>query len=243
MPVDAKQYVTELAQKAGLDQSTTDAILKAAENPNFAKELSDSVMRQSEFSRSMDTLKSQEAALLDNQAKWKKWHDDNLGYVKELETKAGLPNKGAGNGEHTGLSMEDVAKQIKEATDRAVSINVNITKQASRVVDDYRARFGKPLDLDALEKLALEKNLTISAAYDEMIKPEADAKQKEAHEKELKEAGEKAVAEYASKHNLPTDTGPAEPAPFFAPKTDGQPLTEGQRARNFAESWSQNAGS
>lgn len=238
--MDAKQYMTELAQKAGLDSSTTDALLKAADKPEFAKELSAGVMRQSDYSRNLDTLKTQEQALLDNQAKWTKFHQDNVDYVKDLEAKAA----GRGGDGGTGVTSADLDKRLKEATDKAVAINVNITKQALRVADDYRSRFGKPLDIEALEKLALEKNLPISAAYDDMIRPEMEAKSKADQEKLIADARAEGAREALSKHNLPVDNAAAEQAPFFQSKpADAQPLTEGARARGFAETWNQSAGS
>jgi len=233
-----KDYIAELAQKAGLDASLTETLLKATENPTFAKELEGGVMRQSDYSRALDGLRSQEAALKDNQAKWMKYHADNEGYVKELEAKV----SGRSSDIVAGPSKAELDTRFKETVDRAVGTNVNIMKQALKVQDDYRTRFGKSLDLDALEKLALETNLPLTAAYDQMIKPELEAKAKADTEKAIADAKAEGAREALSKHNLPVDNAPADASPFFQPKTNEAPLSEGQRARNFADSWSSNAG-
>jgi len=238
-----KDFITELAQKAGLDAELTASLLKATENPQFAKELEGGVQRQSEFSRAMDQLRAKETEFNNASSEWKKWHDNNVAYVKTLEAKVGVvsptdPTK------PTATTPDDFAKQIKDAKDSTLALSVNITKQALKVQDDYRARFGKALDLDALEKHALDKGLPIQLAYEDMIKPEVEAATKVANEKALADARAEGAKEALSKHNLPVDNAPADAAgisAFYAEKP-AQPLTEGQRARNFADTWNQTAG-
>lgn len=248
MPTDAKAFLTELAQQAGLDASLRDGVLKALDNPNFAKGIQDGVTRQSEFSRAMDDLRSQATQLAENRTKWQTWHDNNVSYVKDLETKAGVdPSRRAApvTSQET-FSKAELDKKLEDERNKTTAIGVNITKAAVRVMDDYRSRFGKPLDLDALEKLALEKNLTIDLAYKELIAPEVKVQEEAARKKEIEDGIKAGVTAEMSKRNLPIDTAPneaAEPSPFWQrPGNEQQALSEGQRARNFAETWNSNAG-
>ena len=241
MAVDAKTFLTELAQQAGLPADQLEATLKALDNPQFAKGIQDGVVRQSEFSRQMDALAA-------NRTQWQKWHDENVGYVKELEAKAGVDptRRVAPNTDGTvTLTKAELEKRLKTESDKTMAIGVNITKAAVRVMDDYRARFGKALDLDALEKLALEKGLPINAAYEELIKPEVQAAEAAASAKKIEDGIKAGVSAELSKRNLPLDQGPAaaaDPSPFWGGKAAEQPLSEGQRARNFADTWNQTAG-
>jgi hypothetical protein len=250
MPVDPKAYLTELAQQAGLDASVRDTMLKALDNPNFAKGIQDGVTRQSEFSRSMDDLRNQAAALAENRDKWQKWHDANVTYVKELETKTGVdPSRRATptNDGTVTLTQAQLDKALEAERNKVTAIGVNITKAAVRVMDDYRSRFGEALDLDALEKLALEKILSIDAAYKEVIAPKVTAQQEIAQKKSIEDGIKAGVSAELSKRNLPIDSAPAdaaEPSPFWQKPAGDQAaaLSEGQRARNFADTWNTNAG-
>ena len=142
MAVDAKQFLTELAQQAKLPADQLAATLKALENPDFAKALGDSVQRQSEFSRAMDQVRATESALTKNQTEWKTWHEGNVAYVKELEAKVGVVRTDPANPNPTVTTPADIDKKIKEGLDRTLALNVNITKAAMRVTADYRNRFG-----------------------------------------------------------------------------------------------------
>jgi len=247
MPTDAKQYLQELAQQAGLDATLSESLLKALENPRFAEGLSNGVARQAEFSRAMDELRTQRSTYERQQTEWTTWFTTNKPVVDQMRTaltayeqKYGPldPNNPNRGGE--GLTQAQIDKQLKEISDRSMAFTTSVTKQVAWAMDDYRSRFGKALDLEALEKTALDQNLTVRQAYEKMIEPEVKTQTEATRQKELKEAGDKAVQEYASKHSLPVDNGPTEPAPFFQRPVEGaQPLTDAQRARNFADTWSQ----
>lgn len=251
MAADAKTFLTELAQQAGLDPTVRDTVLKALENPTFVKGIQDGVTRQSDYSRSMDEIRTQAALLEKNRTEWKQYHDNNVNYVKELETKAGVdPSKrvavaGPTDGTVT-LTRKELDAALETERNKTTAIGVNITKAAVRVMDDYRSRFGKALDLDALEKLALEKNLPIDAAYKELIAPEVKAMDEAAQKKAIEDGVKAGVTAELSKRNLPIDSAPAdsaEPSPFWQGRgSTEQPLSEGVRARNFAETWNSNAG-
>lgn len=250
MAADAKTFLTELAQTAGLDPALRDTVLKALDNPNFAKGIQDGVARQADYSRSMDEIRTQAATLAENRRQWQEYHDKNVNYVTELEKKAGVdPARRAAvvtptDGTVT-LTRKELDAALETERNKVTAIGVNITKAAVRVMDDYRSRFGKALDLDALEKLALEKNLPIDAAYKELIAPEVKVMDEAAQKKAIEDGVKAGVTAELSKRNLPIDSAPADagdPSPFWQPRGDTPAaLSEGQRARNFAETWNSNA--
>ena len=51
---------------------------------------------------------------------------------------------------------------------------IQIVKQGMRIASSHAAKFGEPLDTDALEKVAVEKGLTLDRAYEEMIRPRVE---------------------------------------------------------------------
>jgi hypothetical protein len=249
MAVDAKTFLTELAQQAGLDATVRDSVLKALDNPNFAKGIQDGVTRQAEFSRAMDQVRTDANTLAENRKKWQEWHDTNVNYVKDLETKTGVdPTRRVATVTPTDsvtLTRTELDKALETERNKTTAIGVNITKAAVRVMDDHRARFGEALDLDALEKLALEKNLTIDGAYKELIAPKVKLQDEAAQKKAIDDGIKAGVSAELSKRNLPIDSAPAdagEPSPFWQGRGTEQPLSDGQRARNFSETWNQNAG-
>lgn len=254
MAVNTVEYLRELAQGGDITADNLTTVLKVLEgNPKFAEKLGQSVARQAEFSRSMDTLRTQQAEIETTARAQKEWWDKtkpavdaavarSAEYERRFGKIDGTPsdpgNKGAG------LTKEEVEKMLKESTETGMRFTANVSKQMGYILQDYAGKFpGKALDLEAIEKSALEKGLTIRQAYDEHIRPDVEAKAKTDHDAELTKAREDGAREFATKHNIPADTGPAEVAPFFqARPEEGKGLTDGQRARNFRETWEANTG-
>lgn len=140
------------------------------------------------------------------------------------------------------ISRDDYEKELK----RIEGQSLYVIKEGLKASQDYMSKFGKPLDIDALEKFALERNLPINLAYKEMIQPELEAKQNSTWEEKLKRAREEGAAEARSRANVPIDTQPREVSPFLSnvlskPQTTGtpaQPLSVSERLSNFAAEYS-----
>lgn len=204
----------------------------------------------------MDELRTQQTAVEETGKKQKEWWDKTKPALDQqterlnaYEKKFG-PLEGDGNGNGNGnrgegLTRAEIDKILKEHSDRGMAFTANVSKQVGFILQDYNAKFpGKVLDLEAVEKKALDSGMTIRAAYEAIIAPDLEAKSKADHDAELKKAREDGAKEALSKHNLPIDSAPAEVAPFFARQAEGDPktLTDGQRARNFQETWNAEAG-
>ena len=59
MAMDVKKYLETLAQEAGFDEATKQAVLKAAENEKFSKKLGDELMTRADYSRNQDALRAE----------------------------------------------------------------------------------------------------------------------------------------------------------------------------------------
>lgn len=253
MAVNTVEYLRELAQSSGVDQGNLDAVLKVLSgNPKFSEALGQSVARQSEFSRQMDELATKQRQVEETAGKQKEWWDTTKPAVDTAVARAAEYEKRFGKLDGTtrqpegttGLTKEEVQKMLQEQSETGMRFTANVSKQLGYVLQDYAMKFpGKALDLEAIEQEALKSGKTIRDAYEAHIRPDLEAKAKTAHEDELKKAREDGAREVMSKHNIPVDSGPSEIAPFFQARPEADKvMTDGQRARAFAETWNAEAG-
>lgn len=253
MAVNTVEYLRELAQSHGVDQGNLDAVLKVlGGNPKFAEALGQSVARQSEFSRQMDELATKQRDVDAVAARQKEWWETTKPAVDQAVTRAAEYEKRFGKLDGTerrtesitGLTKEEVEKMLKEQAETGMRFTANVSKQLGYVLQDFASKFpGKALDLEAIEQEALKSGKTIRQAYEDHIRPDLEVKAKADHDAELKKAREDGAREVMSKHNIPVDSAPSEVAPFFQPRVDAdKAMTDGQRARAFAETWNAEAG-
>jgi hypothetical protein len=122
-----------------------------------------------------------------------------------------------------------------------------VIKEGLKASQDYYANFGKPLDIDALEKFAVEKKLPLNQAYREYVAPELEAKRNLSFEEKLKAARAEGAADALSRANSPIDTRSREVSPFLQnvtakpdPAAAAPSVTE--RMSSFAEAFNNPAG-
>ena len=252
MAIDAKKWLEDAARDAGLPDDVAKALLS---NDKLLGKVGEGVMLRSDYSRSQDQLTAEKSAA---EAAQRKWYADNQTVVDQYaasltayEQKYGKldanngGNNGGGNFDPSKyVSTADYQKALDKAANdayqRAVSTNVTITKEAIRAANDYSRRFGKDLDLDALEKYALEKQLPLRQAYTEFISAEATAKADADETARIDKAVSERVAAELSKHNLPGENSTNEPHVLFdrlnAPP-DQHVLTEREQLASFTEAW------
>lgn len=247
-----KATLQKLAQDAGLDADLSASILKAMDNPQFSAKLGEVTMTRSDYSRAMDTLRQQEQVLQADQAKWTTWYNTQVQVDSARETALQQYRQRFGELSATQqqqvqqidpskyVSKEAYDKGVAEAINRAVQINTSILKDVAWAQDHYRTTFGKPLDLDALEKAALTAGKPLKDAYRDFIQTDLDTKTKTDYDAAIAKAKSEGATEALSKHNLPVDGGKSEGHVLFdALERDkaAQPLSERQRAQGFAEEW------
>lgn len=218
---DIRKYLESLAQEAGVEPETRDALLKALENEKFQKGIADGVLRQEDYSRSKDELRKLEQTTKDYYNDLLKTSEHNRQVVADRE--AALAKYQDAYGPLEGGAARVAAppadsvtkKELEEALTRLGQQSIMVTKKAMFAASDHLKRFGEVLDPDALEKLALEKGLSIDMAYQELIRPKLDALQTKTHDDALKAAREEGARDALSRHKLPIDDGVKEPHPFF----------------------------
>ena len=102
-------------------------------------------------------------------------------------------------------------------------------------------RFKDILDVDAVEKLALEKGLPLDQAYKEFIAPKEQAALEARHKEDIEKAKAEAIRDYQSRLKLPIDTKPKEAHPFFdrkSPEKDKSELDQDRSSKDaFMQGW------
>lgn len=219
----AKEYLESLAQTHKLSDDETGVLLKVLENEKVAEDMGLGVLRHDEFSRSMDGLEKDKAEFGKTKDEWKSWYAevlsaqkadgdkyadydklkaDNLSYQKEF---------GDLEGTHKDIPPAfDASKFIsreqmeKEFATRDGYTTTVIKKAVGLGMNHYQ-EFGKPLDMDALEKAAVQGNVSLDEAYNQLVAPARAEVSKAAGEKAVKEAYDKGAQDTMLKHKLPTD--------------------------------------
>lgn len=242
-------YLEELARTAGLDAESLAALQKVLGNAKFAEEVDKGVKRQADYSRSMDEVTTLKKQVEDQIQSWRDWYatasTNDAAREEELITLrakvngagggSGGGNGGAGGG--TGGGAGDKGLSLKEIQEREGRM-INIVKTGMRLASRHAAKFGEELDVDALEKLAVEKGLTLDLAYEQLIAPRvktaADAAQADA----IRKAREEGLQEGLSKREVPGEASKAFHPIFRSKPADGAAdptkLTDVQRRDNFA---------
>jgi hypothetical protein len=253
MALDAKQYLEQLAQTVALADEDKAALLKVASNEKFAKALGDSVLRQEDYSRNMDALKT-------DRTKWEKFYGDLVTWKagEEQRIAAILQDNGQQHQQEQQIDMKQfiTPQQLKEEMAQRERTTISLLKDMGRIASAHAVEFRETLDTDALEKIAVEKNLTLTGAYQEMVRERREVSQKEKFTNQLKEARDEGARDALAKHKLPVDTQPREyhvmadrdPGKMaggveYVPNS-GRLTPQGERAlrEGFAEEW-QKAGS
>jgi hypothetical protein len=244
--MSVKQYLERLAQEANLDEASKAIFLKVIGDEKLLKPLDDGFLRQEDYSRSMDTLAKSRTEFETQQKTWRDWYAEATTRDAERESELqtlrakvnGNPNPNPNpNPAPTGLTK----KEIEEREGRMI----NIVKQGMRLASRHAAKFGEELDVDALEKIAVERGLTLDLAYDQYIAPRVQAATKLAQDEAVKKAREEGIQEGLSKRDVPSE-GDRGFHPLFRPKPsdaahDPSKLSERQRADNFASAWATEA--
>lgn len=239
--MDAKAYMTKLAQAPGLDAETKAALLKAADDADVAKMVAEDTMLRSDYSRSKDELDKQMKTNVDYYNKLVATEDHNTKLISTYKERYGEITDDGSKKPLVATGADVITKKEHEdSMNRMGQQSIQVTKVAMWASSDYMHRFGKVLDPDALEKHALEKGMPLRQAYDDFIKPlvtEQDTK-KNAEAIELAKA--EAVRDYASKNKLPVDST-KEATPFLSnvlKSNDANKAATSTSAKDgFVEAW------
>lgn len=250
MKAELKQYLEGILKDAGADEVAQQAILTTFEN----EKVSNAFIPRPEFSRALDekdkTVKAKDQEMQNYYQQVLATTQRNEEAVRRamavaqryVDTYGELPdgttvdpNNPAATRAAVGdyVSKQDFQKLMAERDAQTIYL----VKRAAGFSADYLHRFQKPLDMDALEKLAIEKKLSLDQAYAEYIGPEQQARQQTEFDAKLKSEFERGLKEGSSRTSVPTDHKPSEPHPFFdRSKADAKP-TSRQVRDGFVEEW------
>ena len=227
--MDAKQYLQSLAQAAGVPETELESALKVFENEKLSKALVDGVMMRSDYSKGQDALRKKEEELGTWYQDVLKVTADNKQAVEQATAIADRYKQQYGDltddgGKPIIASPTNGAevKELREALQRQEANTLGLFKVGLRVATQHLKDFNEVLDTDALAKFAVEKGLTLEAAYKEFVAPRVADRQKTEMDEKLKAAREEGARDALSKHKLPTDPTPRAPHPFFDRPTPEQ---------------------
>lgn len=219
---DASKYLDEILKDSGLAEeaqaSFKDAILK---NEALQKKLGETVLMRSDYSRSMDELSTQREEATKKAEEVQRYYWELKNWEEEHRNTSPNPNPSdpappgaeppetvAANG-NTGLTRADIEKMLKEQRNQ----DVGLTKYLVNLAGQHQVEFSEALDVDALEKLALEKG-SIKDGYDAMVGQRRHQRNEEDLTKKLEAAREEGRKEALSGVKIPVDTRPNEPHPW-----------------------------
>lgn len=187
---------------------------------------------RSEFSKSLNDKDAETKAAKENAEKWENWYKTEAKPAydtykkgeatlkKYIESYGPLEdvvdvNKAV---KATGMTKEEVLALVNENLNNQGARYVDLTKQVAYVMDNYRSKFGETLDLDAVEKYALEHNMPLKSAYKEFIAPKEEELRNKEWEVKLKQAREEGARDAASRQGVKstwTQRDDEHPHPLF----------------------------
>jgi hypothetical protein len=251
MAISTKEYFEGILKTAGVTETKRQALLAQFEDEEVAKALANEViapkLRQEDYSRNMDALRVKEQQAVDYYAKLAKWEAD----FKAQQDAAQHSN---GNGDRDVIQPvqgDFISKKDYEAELAKRDANyISLLKTGMKLTSQHMSEFKEALDVDGLEKIAIDKNVSLQQAYDDMVRDRRAAAQKALTDAEKEKYAEEKVRDFASKHKFQVDTAPREHHVMFnrAEKTqavddyvpNSQQLSQ-QATRNlragFAEEW------
>ncbi len=243
----AKEYMEGLLKTAGVADDKRQAALAVLEDQDVAKAFEEELvkprLRQDEFSRQMDALAAEKKKNTDWYAQELQKYNQVLAYEEELKAKLAANPDGNPNPAPMVSTPADVItkKDFEDRLKQQESQYLSLLKGVGDITSDYVTRFGKKPDLDAIERIAVEKGLPLRQAYDVYIDPLVQEQSKLATENTIKTETDKRVREELAKRNLPVDTKPREHHVIFdraqpATPVPGRPDERALRA-GFMEEW------
>ena len=232
MAFDLNQYWTEIAGKAGLSEEQTALVGGALGDEAVAKALNSGFVPRPEVDRSLDALKKEtrETALKEAKVGYDDWYykealpkvtalqDENDRYKKERGSLTPIKGNDTPN-----PALPDAAGIMKEVMDKVNGLltdrdaaTVNLWQDGLTIGNAWQRQFpGEELPVEELREFAEQHNLRPADAFKQFIAPRLEKIAETRHEKELVTAREEGAKDALSKLNLPTDTTPKEPSPFF----------------------------
>lgn len=188
------------------------AVEEILKDEKVSAKLRESVLARSEFSSQMDALKSERetfnAEVTEAQKRIAGWQDWYGKTAAELAAeKAEIDKLKQAYGE---VAVNDIqnaknyltADQLQKELQQRDVANLKFATDLVKINNDHFRRFKEELDMDAVYKVAAEKQVPLDAAYNFHIADKVAAKNKAEFDDAIKAAREEGAKEALSKHNL-----------------------------------------
>lgn len=190
-----------------------------ANNEKASSKLREGVLARSEFSSQMDALQKEREQMqqyLSSEKQkiegWQKWYGDTTAEVARMQQElsqyveeygelsdAGKRREAA----KQGYTKEEFDKRLNEEIQKLAQAHLKFTEDLTDIKIQHRDEFKERLDTDSLYKIAGEKNVPLTVAYNEMVADKRKERDEALFQEKLKQAREEGAREFASKHNLP----------------------------------------
>jgi hypothetical protein len=181
-------------------------------------ELGAGVLRQQDYSRHMDALKTKETEVTSWHSQLTDWYAQQQERVNQALADAEAAKAAAGirptptpapspspTPAAVGLTKEDVKKEL----DSFGTLALGVIAVTNRLSASHMKEFGEVLDLQPLLVHPKAQEIGLDGVYREVFKEKLDAKAKAAEDARVAQIREEAIAEYRSKHpNLPYPVSP-----------------------------------
>lgn len=222
------QYVADLLSTVPDDQR--ESVERALKADTTSQKLREGVLARADYSRQSDELRNArkqfETEVAEARTRIEGWNDwyakvsketaDALKKVEKYEATYGPMNDDTRRAALTpGLSKEDVTKLLNDEVGKMMAErdaqSLDLAVQMTRMQQEYYTTFKELLPVEEVIKLATERRVPLSVAYQSYIQPKrdelAEAKHKEALDKARLEGEQAAIAKF----HLPAIPGPSTP--------------------------------
>lgn len=210
MAVDVKAYYEGMLKQAGVSEAKRQALVAQLDDAEVAKALADDAiaprLRQDEFSRNMDALKTDKQKTAEYYQTLVTWKADQQRILDEAAANGGRQ-------EVIQQVQPDLAKLEKKWEEQLAQRDgqmIGLLKTGMSLASQHAVEFKERLDVDALEKIAIDKKVSLQQAYDEYVAPRRAETTQAQRTAEIAKAREEGAREFASKHKIPVDTQPRE---------------------------------
>lgn len=222
-------YLTELL--ALVPEEDRAAVEAKVQNDVVLDHLGENLLRQSDYSRSMNELKKSKEALAADVTKYQGAYDDNIRWrqsevagITDMKSKlaryekmlapdallddgAGAGVKDPGSNGDVDLSKyitrEDADKALQERLEQTERNGIQLMSMISNIQARHLKQFNEALDAQDLFEHAAKTKMTLPAAYKDFISERVEEDRKKDHEKEIVQAREDGRIEALRNPTLP----------------------------------------
>jgi len=217
---DINEYITNLLADETIDDATKETFSGVLARDGVSARLKEGYLRQSDYSRNMDHLRTKEEQLESEIERSRTFYNDQIDQDHNNMTKwSALQQENAQlKSSSSDFSWDDPAdppatpdaptnvvtqKEFKQALATLEQQSISLLGQTVNKVQEHMRDYDEPLDAVGLYSYAVEKKLPIDTAYDHYTKETREEARTKKHKADIDEAREAGAQDARSKMNLP----------------------------------------